>query len=134
MREPLTHVKTFAKKLWMRLGGLVGTWAVCPSRLGCERSRVASLFLGHTSGPRRAANLPTTSAQLSHDTRYLRRTGPVLDIRRVGKHSDLVVGKLVKIWFGFAARTFRRHTPLVSHKCVSGSSFQNFKVAHYRYS
>jgi hypothetical protein len=44
----------------------------------------------------------------------------------------LVVGKLVKIGFGFAAWEFRRHTLPVSHGCVSGSSVHNFKVAHYR--
>jgi hypothetical protein len=44
----------------------------------------------------------------------------------------LMMGKLIEVWFGVVALTFGRHTPSVWHGCVSGSSVQHFKVAHYR--
>ena len=103
-----------------------------PTRLGGKRSGLTALLSGHASGPRRPAARPAAPAKLSHDAGDLRRTWPVLNFGWIGEHFDLMVGKLVKIWFGVVTLTFRRHTLPVSHGCVSGSSVQNFKVAHYQ--
>src|ERR1035437_7806378 len=132
MREPLTHVKTFGGLFPDRLRrGSIGVRAVRPTCLGRKGSRLAALFASHPSGPRRAADLPSAPSQFGHDAGNLGRSRAVLLFRWIGEHFVLIVGKLVKIGFGFVARAFRRHTLSVSHGCVSGSSVRTFKVAHY---
>src|ERR1039457_340072 len=133
MREPLTHVKTFDGLFADRLRrDSIGVWSVRPSRLSCKGSRLAALFACHPSGSRRAADLPSPPPQFGHDAGNLGWSRAVMFHWWIGEHSDLVMGKLVKIWFGMVAWMFRRHTLLVSHGCVSGSSVPKFKVAHYR--
>ena len=132
MREPLTHVKTFDGLFADRLRrDSIGVWSVRPSRLSCKGSRLAALFACHPSGSRPAAHLPSPPPQFGHDAGNLGWTRTVLFHRWISEHSDLVVGKLVKVGFR-VTWAFRRHTPLLWHGCVSGSIVQNFKVAHYR--
>jgi hypothetical protein len=138
MREPLTHVKTFGDLVFEfaifidRLrSGPIGIGAVCPPCFGRKGSRLAALFARHPGGPRRAADLPSAPSQFGHYAGNLGRSRAVLFLWWIGKHSDLVVGKLVEIGIRFVAWSFRRHTLPVSHGCVSGSSVQNLKVAHY---
>jgi hypothetical protein len=114
------------------LSALVGVVHVGPPRFGRKGSRFAPLFSGHASGPGCPATRPATPAEFGHDAGNLGWSRAVMFHWWIGEHSDLVMGKLVKIWFGMVAWMFRRHTLLVSHGCVSGSSVPKFKVAHYR--
>jgi hypothetical protein len=126
MREPPTHVKTFEKIDQNSLGGTARFGAVRPSRFSGKGSGFAALFGGHASGPSCPATRPAAPTQFGHDAGNLGRPWPFH--LWLGKHFDLMVGKLVKVWFRFTARAFRiRHTLLVSHGCVGGSSVQNFK-------
>lgn len=101
----------------------------CPSRKG---SRVTALFFGHPSRSLCAPDPSATAAQFGHNAGNLGRPRTVMFLWRIGEHFDPVMGKLVEIWFRDVTRTFRWHTLPVLHECVSGSSVQNFKVAHYR--
>ena len=111
--------------------GPIGIGAVRPPCFGRKGSRLTALFARHPGGPRRAADLPSAPSQFGHYAGNLGRSRAVLFLWWIGKHSDLVVGKLVEIGIRFVAWSFRRHTLPVSHGCVSGSSVQNLKVAHY---
>jgi hypothetical protein len=134
MHEPLTHSKTFGKIFARELGcGPVSVGAVTPSGFGCEGRCFTALFFGHSSRTGCAADLPATPAQFGHDTGDFGWARAVLYLWGISEHFDLVVGELVKVWFGVAALTFRGHTLSVLHECVSGSSCKKFKVAHYRY-